>query len=155
MKTRNGHASSPDAVVALSTTWVLVGALGLVAADKYSSWVPSSCQLDTVDLDIDTVAGAASVEAMLTHDTGGLHVIAGPTSAGTLWSGAGVPAGRSGTSFTLLGRGFTCLQATSAPFAAPVPQGQGVVYLWLRLDAGTANLSAMGARLNWRDPTSG
>jgi hypothetical protein len=30
-----------------------------------------------------------------------------------------------------------------------------VVYLWLRLDAGTANRSAMGARLNWRDPTSG
>lgn len=159
-RTRNGHGTSPNAVIALDTTWNgaaggLPIALGRVADDSLSSPIPPSCQLDTVDLDIDTVAGGATtIQCMLTHDAAGLHTIAGPSGVATLWAGTDVPANR-GTSLSLGGRGFTPLGSTvvGAGFRADPPAG--VVYLWLRLDAGTANLSALGARLNWRDPTSG
>lgn len=156
---RIGFAVSPDAAVALNDTWDGVAnapiALTLVATDKRSLALPPACLLGTLDLDIDTVAGAASVQAMLTWDAAGTKVLAGPTDAGVLWTGTGVPAGRSGISFSLLDRPASPPGSVASGFRPSAEPGTGTVYLWLKLDAGTANLSALGARLNWRIPESG
>lgn len=147
---RIGYAVSPDAVVALDTTWDGVAnapiPLTRVDADARSFAMLTAMLLGSLDLDIDTVAGGATtVQAMLTWDAAGTKVIAGPSGASTLWAGAGAPAGRSGTSILVSDR----------PAMAPGGIDPGIVYLWLRLDAGTANLSAKGARLNWHLPESG
>ena len=157
---RIGFACSGVAA-ALDNTWDGVAnapiPLTVQAADGRSMAFPPACLLGTLDLDIDTVAGALTIQAMLTWDALGTKVIAGPTSTSTMWAGAGVPAGRSGASFHLLDRPTSPPASVAAgikPFPAADP-GTGTVYLWLRLDAGTANLSANGARLNWRIPENG
>ena len=156
MISRNGHACSPNAVVALDNTWDSGASMPIpltrVATDSLSSAILAACQFDSLELDIDTVVGATTIQAVLTHDATGLHIIAGPSGSATLWAGAGAP--QNGTSLWLNGRGFSTLEATKASFSPPAPV-LGTVYLWLKLDAGTANLKALGARLNWRDPTSG
>lgn len=143
---RIGYGCSPNAAVALDNTWDGVAnlpiALTAVANDSRSSAIPPAVLLGSLDLDLDTIAGAASIQAMLTWDAAGTKIIAGPSSVMTLWSGAGVPAGRSGVSLALNDR----------PAQNPGVITPGTVYLWLKLDAGTANLSALGARLNWRAP---
>lgn len=143
---RIGFGVSPAVAVALNNTWDgvlnLPIALTAVADDTRSSAFPPALLLGSLDLDLDTIAGVGSIQAMLTWDAAGTKVIAGPSSAMAIWAGAGVPVGRSGVSLALNDR----------PAQNPSSITPGTLYLWLKLDAGTANLSALGARLNWRAP---
>ena len=81
---------------------------------------------------------------MLTYDLSGLKTMAGPTAA---------------TTFAALDNSFGSValaidKTKTWPASGATMPTTGQCYLWLKLDAGTANLSAGGARLQWRDPLS-
>ncbi len=135
-----GFLVSPHAAQAITTSWAVM-ALTLVTNEFTNPSAPGgSTYLGDLELDLDTVAGGATaLMAMLTYDVAGHFAIAGPTAA---------------TAFAnLSGALGTLALSVDQQKVWPTRTGitPGTVYLWLKTNAGTCNVSASGGRLQWRD----
>ncbi len=135
-----GFLVSPHAAQGLTTSWAVM-LLTVVTNEFTNSTAPgASVYLGDVEIDLDTVAGGATaLMAMLTYDVAGHYAIAGPTAA-TAWA-------------TLSGALGTISLSVDQQKVWPTRSGitPGTCYLWAKLNAGTANVSASGGRLQWRD----
>ncbi len=136
-----GYIVSPNSNQGLTTAWASM--LMTVVSNSFTN--PSApggtTVLGDVELDLNSVAGGATaLMAMLTYDSGGLYTIAGPTAA---------------TAFATLSGALGSLSLSiNQPKTWPTRTGitVGQCYMWLKTNAGTANLTASGGRLYWRDP---
>lgn len=133
---------SPNAPVALSTTWTAIKLTAVSASAANSRVTPACAYLGDVEIDLDTVVTAVSVQAMLTYDLAGLKSLAGPTAATTFANLSG----------SLGSVSFAVDKIKTWPASGATMPTTGECYLWLKVNAGTANLTAAGARLQWHDP---
>lgn len=141
-----GYVVSPNATQDLTTAWLSVPiALTSLAAsvDRGSSrpLLPSAGYLSDLELDLqDLAGGATAIQAMLYYNITKRKRLAGPTDSATF------EIDNAATTFG--GIGF----ALAKSYRTPVLFGATpAVYLNLRVNAGTAKLSALGARLHWTD----
>lgn len=134
-------AVSPNATSDLTTAWLSTPILlTYVADDPASAILPQSGFLTDLELNIQDIAGGATaIQAALHYNLAETKALAGPTDSATFWIHPDTA--------TLGSIGFTLANKS---FKRPGTGSIGV-YLNLRLNAGTAKLSALGARLHGYD----
>ena len=137
-----GFLVSPNATQAVTSAWAAFRLAAVSAASVNSRAPGGSAYLTDLELDLDTVAGGATtIQAMLTYDSAGLSTVAGPTAATTFVTLSG----------TLGSASFAIDKLKTWPARGATMPTTGELYLWLRTNAGTCNVTAGGARLQWRD----
>lgn len=137
-----GYVANDHATVALSSAYSLAviiddGALAL-AIDPKARTFPTSGYFADVEIELGSIVTAATIRGYLTWDAAGLHPIAGQSDIVTFYVTV-ADATKGGCAISLD-------KSYNLPTGATVASR---VYLWLKLDAGTAN--CVGARLGWRD----
>lgn len=134
-----GFIVSANSTVGLTTSWSTGILLSVVSASAANSKAPPACvHIGDLEIDLGTISGATAIQAVLTYDSAGVQTMSGPSAFSTF---ANLSAA--------IGQIALAIDKTKT---WPAADTVGQCYLWLRLDAGTANLSAGGARLQWRDP---
>lgn len=135
-----GFVTSPHAQQALTTSFAVMKLSAVVTDFANAKAFGGQTYFGDLEIDLDTVAGGATaLTAMLTYDLLGLYSMAGPSASTTF-------ATLSGALGTLT---FAIDKPKTLPARATIVAGE--CYLWLKTNAGTANVSASGARLHWRD----
>lgn len=132
-----GYVRSPNSTTALSTSWssgILLSATG----DTGATALPSSPHLLDLKVLLSSATDGVQVYAYLSFDAAGAEVMAGVSAAATV---AVISGGLGGCAFSL--------DLTIPPYWAGETRGQ--CYLWLKLSAGVATLTARGAVLGWSD----
>lgn len=147
---RGYFRSNNSGNTSLSTAYTMITLVLGGDTRSTAGTLPGGAHLWHVELDLNTAAGGAAnlVDAVLTYDSGGLYNCAGPSGNNKLGNVTG----------TLYKASIYINSAWYPPtvaFTEPPTTSTDRVYLWLKLDAGTANLSANGARLQYTDLPNG
>ncbi len=131
-----GHLVSDSSAHVLSTTWQAF-AVTVWDGDPRAKRTPGAPHVWSVEIDISALGGAASLQTMLTYDSGATKIITGPSDAATIEILTGTVGG-------------TAVRM-DAPVGWPVGQAVGTIYVWLKANAGTPTVAARGIRAQYTD----
>lgn len=108
--------------------------------------LPGKIHAWTVELDLNTIAGAGTVQGGVTYNATATKTVNGESSASTITVYTGA-VGSAAIGFN----GGVEINWPEGTYTI----GNPTLTLWLKLNAGTANLSANGARLQYTESPNG
>lgn len=136
-----GYMTNATQVDAVTNAWAVGKPIKLeVVANTRARAMPQGSFISHVVVETEEVGGPAvtTLQAALTWDVQGDHLLMGPSTATPVWTGL--------TGTTKKSASF---KGDAWPVAPPEQANPAECYLWLQTDAGTVNVLAQGAKVYW------